>query len=221
MACRSSKIRANALSKVIIKSFFSRKWGSIMIYGYARVSTAGQAASGNSLADQQEQLSKAGCHEIVVEQYTGSTTHRPAFTRILEKLQPDDTLVVTRLDRIARNAGEGISLINELMEKNIRVHILNMGLLDNTPTGKLIASIMLAFAQFERDMLIERTQAGKAIARQKSGFVDGRPRIAKARTDHALELLDGGMSYRQVAKATGLSISTIARRAREKRTARF
>ena len=86
-----------------------------MIYGYARVSTAGQAASGNSLTDQREQLSKSGCQEIVVEQYTGSTTHRPAFTRLLEKLQPDDTLVVTRLDRIARNAGEGISLINELM----------------------------------------------------------------------------------------------------------
>ena len=148
-----------------------------MIYGYARVSTAGQAASGNSLADQQEQLTKAGCQEIIVEQYTGSTTHRPAFIQLLDKLQPDDTLVVTKLDRIARNAGEGINLINDLMKKGIKVHILNIGLLDNTPTGKLIANIMLAFAQFERDMIIERTQAGKAIAKQKADFVDGRPRI--------------------------------------------
>ena len=106
-----------------------------MIYGYARVSTAGQAASGNSLADQQEQLTKAGCQEIIVEQYTGSTTHRPAFIQLLDKLQPDDTLVVTKLDRIARNAGEGINLINGLMKKGIKVHILNIGLLDNTPTG--------------------------------------------------------------------------------------
>ena len=188
-----------------------------MIYGYARVSTAGQAASGNSLADQQEQLTQAGCQEIIVEQYTGSTTHRPAFSQLLEKLQPDDTLVVTKLDRIARNAGEGINLINDLMKKGIKVHILNIGLLDNTPTGKLIANIMLAFAQFERDMIIERTQAGKAIAKQKADFVDGRPRIPASQTDHALELLEEGLSYKQVARKTGISISTLARRVREKR----
>ena len=188
-----------------------------MIYGYARVSTAGQAASGNSLTDQQEQLSKAGCQAIIVEQFTGSTTHRPAFTQLLDKLQPDDTLVVTKLDRIARNAGEGINLINDLMKKGIKVHILNIGLLDNTPTGKLIANIMLAFAQFERDMIIERTQAGKAIAKQKADFVDGRPRIPASQTDHALELLEEGLSYKQVARKTGISISTLARRVREKR----
>lgn len=188
-----------------------------MIYGYARVSTAGQAASGNSLADQQKQLTKAGCQEIIVEQYTGSTTHRPAFSQLLDKLQPDDTLVVTKLDRIARNAGEGINLINDLMKKGIKVHILNIGLLDNTPTGKLIANIMLAFAQFERDMIIERTQAGKAIAKQKADFVDGRPRIPASQTDHALELLEEGLSYKQVARKTGISISTLARRVREKR----
>ena len=188
-----------------------------MIYGYARVSTAGQAASGNSLADQQKQLTNAGCQEIIVEQYTGSTTHRPAFSQLLEKLQPDDTLVVTKLDRIARNAGEGINLINDLMKKCIKVHILNIGLLDNTPTGKLIANIMLAFAQFERDMIIERTQAGKAIAKQKADFVDGRPRIPASQTDHALELLEEGLSYKQVARKTGISISTLARRVREKR----
>lgn len=188
-----------------------------MIYGYARVSTAGQAASGNSLADQQEQLTKAGCQEIIVEQYTGSTIHRPAFIQLLDKLQPDDTLVVTKLDRIARNAGEGINLINGLMKKGIKVHILNIGLLDNTPTGKLIANIMLAFAQFERDMIIERTQAGKAIAKQKADFVDGRPRIPASQTDHALELLEEGLSYKQVARKTGISISTLARRVREKR----
>ena len=188
-----------------------------MLYGSARVSTAGQAASGNSLADQQEQLTNAGCQEIIVEQYTGSTTHRPAFSQLLDKLQPDDTLVVTKLDRIARNAGEGINLINDLMKKGIKVHILNIGLLDNTPTGKLIANIMLAFAQFERDMIIERTQAGKAIAKQKADFVDGRPRIPASQTDHALELLEEGLSYKQVARKTGISISTLARRVREKR----
>lgn len=188
-----------------------------MVYGYARVSTIGQAISGNSIADQREKLKKAGCQEIVVEQYTGATTHRPAFTTLVEKLQPDDTLIVTKLDRIARNAGEGINLINNLMKKGIRVHILNIGLLDNTPTGKLIANIMLAFAQFERDMIIERTQAGKAIAKQRAGFTEGRPRIPKSQTDHALELLMSGMSYKQVSKMTGISTATLARRFREKK----
>lgn len=103
------------------------------------------------------------------------------------------------------------------MEKGIKIHILNIGLLDNTPTGKLIANIMLAFAQFERDMIIERTQAGKAIAKQKADFVDGRPRIPTSQTDHALELLEEGLSYKQVARKTGISISTLARRIREKR----
>ena len=103
------------------------------------------------------------------------------------------------------------------MKKGIKVHILNIGLLDNTPTGKLIANIMLAFAQFERDMIIERTQAGKAIAKQKADFVDGRPRIPASQTDHALELLEEGLSYKQVARKTGISISTLARRVREKR----
>lgn len=190
-----------------------------MVYGYARVSTIGQAISGNSIADQREKLKKAGCQEIVVEQYTGATTHRPAFTTLVEKLQPDDTLIVTKLDRIARNAGEGINLINNLMKKGIRVHILNIGLLDNTPTGKLIANIMLAFAQFERDMIIERTQAGKAIAKQRAGFTEGRPRIPKSQTDHALELLMSGMSYKQVSKMTGISTATLARRFREKKAA--
>lgn len=189
-----------------------------MVYGYARVSTAGQAISGNSIADQRENLTKAGCQEIVVEQYTGSTTHRPAFTTLIERLQPDDTLIVTKLDRIARNAGEGINLINSLIKKGIRVHILNIGLLDNTPTGKLIANIMLAFAQFERDMIIERTQAGKAIAKQRAGFTEGRPRIPKSQTDHALELLMSGMSYKHVSRLTGISISTLARRVREKKS---
>lgn len=188
-----------------------------MVYGYARVSTIGQAISGNSIADQREKLKKAGCQEIVVEQYTGATTHRPAFTTLVEKLQPDDTLIVTKLDRIARNAGEGINLINNLMKKGIRVHILNIGLLDNTPTGKLIANIMLAFAQFERDMIIERTQAGKAIAKQRAGFTEGRPRIPKSQTDHAVELLMSGMSYKQVSKMTGISTATLARRFREKK----
>ena len=189
-----------------------------MIYGYARVSTAGQATSGNGLEEQRQKLTEAGCQEVVEEHFTGKTVNRPAFTQLLDRLQPDDTLMVTKLDRIARSAGEGINLINDLMAKGIKVHILNMGLLDNTPTGNLIANVLLAFAQFERDMIVERTQAGKAIAKQKPGFREGRPPISRARTNHAVALIESGQyTYKQAAEETGISVATIVRRVREKR----
>ncbi len=189
-----------------------------MIYGYARVSTSGQATYGNGLEEQKQELIAAGCQEIIEERFTGKTVKRPEFTKLLEKLQPNDTLIVTKLDRIARSAGEGISLINDLMANGIKVHILNMGLLDNTPTGNLIANIMLAFAQFERDMIVERTQAGKAIAKLKPGFKEGRPRISRARTNHAVEMIESGQyTYKQAAEETGISVATIVRRVRDKR----
>lgn len=74
-------------------------------------------------------------------------------------------MVVTKLDRIARSATQGIALIQSLLDRGIVVHVLNMGLMDNTPTGKLIRNIVLTFAEFERDMIVERTQEGKAIAK--------------------------------------------------------
>ena len=87
-----------------------------------------------------------------------------------------DTLVVTKLDRIARSATQGIELIQSLLDKGVVVHVLNMGVMDNTPTGKLIRNIMLAFSEFERDMIVERTQEGKAIAKQNPEFREGRPK---------------------------------------------
>lgn len=147
-----------------------------MLYGYARVSTAGQAAKGNSLEDQLELLKNAGCSEsnIFLESYTGTKMERPVFNSLLGKLQTGDTLVVTKLDRFARNADDGGKQIKDLLDRGISVHVLNMGLIDNTPMGKLIMHVVLAFAEFERDMIVERTQAGKAIARQKPGYHEGR-----------------------------------------------
>ena len=87
-----------------------------------------------------------------------------------------------------------------------------MGLLDNTPTGKLITHILLAFAEFERDMIIERTQAGKEIARTKNGFRDGRPPIDPKRKKAAAELIvNQHKSYKEVSALTGLSLSTLVR----------
>lgn len=188
-----------------------------MIYGYARVSTSSQAKDGNSLENQREKLLNAGATEIVEENFTGTTTNRPAFSKLIERLKSGDTLIVTKLDRFARTAGQGAELIKQLIEKEISVHVLNMGLIDNRPANKLMITMMLAFAEFERDMIVERTQEGKRIAKQKADFREGRPRISKKQTDHALSLLDSGMSYKQVSEVTGISKSTLIRRRREKR----
>lgn len=136
-----------------------------MIYGYARVSTKGQARDGNSLEDQREKLRDAGCVEIFSDSFTGTKMIRPQFTELMGKLEPGDRLVVTKLDRFARTAGEGIIAVQGLLKRGISVHILNMGLIDNTPIGKLMVTMLLAFAEFERDVIVERTQTGKAIAK--------------------------------------------------------
>lgn len=188
-----------------------------MIYGYARVSTLGQAKDGNSLENQREKLLNAGATEIVEENFTGTTTNRPAFSKLIERLKSGDTLVVTKLDRFARSASQGAELIQKLISKGISVNVLNIGVMDNRPASKLMITMMLAFAEFERDMIVERTQEGKRIAKQKADFREGRPRISKKQTDHALSLLDSGMSYKQVSEITGISKSTLIRRQREKR----
>lgn len=148
-----------------------------MIYGYARVSTVGQGKDGNSLEDQHEALRSYGCQEIVHDMYSGKTMERPEFTKLVEKLQANDTLVVTKLDRFARTAVEGVQTVRRLFERGVRVHILNIGLIENTLTGNLILTVMLAFAEYERGMIVERTQTGKAIARTKPGWKDGRHAI--------------------------------------------
>ena len=106
--------------------------------GYGRVSTSGQAANGNSLEDQRSKLEEAGCDEIVLEAYTGTKMDRPKFTKLLAELEPGDTLVVCKLDRFARSASEGSALVKDLLARGVNVHILNMGLIENTPTGRLI-----------------------------------------------------------------------------------
>lgn len=182
-----------------------------MVYGYARVSTQMQAKDGNSLAAQEQLLKENGAEGIYSDAFTGTKAHRPELDKLLAVLQAGDKLVITKLDRIARSASQGIDLVQSLLDRGITVHVLNMGLLDNTPTGKLIRNIMLAFAEFERDMIVERTQEGKAIAKKQPDYREGRPRLYnRKQIQHALELLKNH-SYRQVTELTGISKSTLIR----------
>lgn len=181
-----------------------------MNYGYARISAKVQL-KGNSLEEQKNELRKNGCQIIVEEQFTGKTISRPKFENLIRnQLQPGDTLVVTRLDRLARNVTEGVSTIRSLFNKNVRVHVLNVGLLENTAMGNFFITTLLAVAELERCMILERTAAGKEIAKKRDGFKEGRPPIARAKIELAMSLLEKH-SYKMVAEMTGISVATLAR----------
>jgi DNA invertase Pin-like site-specific DNA recombinase len=182
-----------------------------MVYGYARVSTPGQSHDGNGLEVQEQQLNQSGCDLIISETYTGTKIDRPKFTALLKRLQCGDTLKVCKLDRFARTAIEGVQTVQELLRRSVKVHILNIGLIEDTPMGKLILTTLLAFAEFERDTIIERMRAGKNIAKQRADFIEGRPKVySKKQIDHALSLLDT-MSFGEVERVTGISKSTLFR----------
>ena len=186
-----------------------------MIYGYARVSTKTQAHDGNSLESQIAQLKDNGAEKIYQDSFTGTKTDRPAFNKLLNELTGGDTLVVTKLDRFARSMTQGSQLVKERIEKGIKVNILNIGIMDNTPASKLIRNIFLSFAEFERDMIVARTQEGKEIARQKEGFKEGRPqKYTKKQLDNAISMLSvngGDKSYTEVVELLGISKSTLIR----------
>ena len=191
-----------------------------MIYGYARVSTAGQAKNGNSLEAQEQTLKAAGAERIFSDSFTGTKTERPQLTRLLDAVQPGDTVIVTKLDRLSRTALQGIELVNGLLAKGVAVNILNIGVMDDTPQGKLVRTIFLAFAEFERDMIVSRTQEGKAIARTKTGYREGRPK-AKDADQRALAVdLLRDHTYKEVVALTGISKSTLIRYKREAEAAK-
>lgn len=188
-----------------------------MIYGYARVSTKGQAIDGNSLDDQRIKLSEAGATIISEDSFTGAKTDCPELDELKDSLKQGDTVIVTKLDRLAKSASKGAELVNIWLKDGITVHILNMGLINDTPTGKLIMQIMFAFVKFERDMIVERTQEGKALAKLSPDFKEGRSQKYDAeKIEYALKLLEKE-SCSKVSKITGISVSTLTRVKRKKK----
>ena len=180
------------------------------VYGYVRVSTKGQVP-GTSLAEQEQQILERYPTAMIVQEAASGAHERQRFDALCESLKPGDTLVVCKMDRFCRSARQGLEYVDALRKKGVAIHILNMGLLDDTPMGRLIATMLLAFAEFERAQIIERTQNGKQAAREKPGFRDGRPpKYGKEQIRHALSLL-GEHSYKQVEQMTGISRSTLQR----------
>ncbi|MED1745763.1 recombinase family protein [Brevibacillus borstelensis] len=187
------------------------------IIGYCRVSTRAQL-EGNSLEQQSQEIKARYNNAIIVEeQYSGAKDDRPKFNIILNDLVSGDVLVVTKLDRFCRTVREGLQYIDLLLKRGVRIHILNMGLIEDTPMGRLITTNLLAFAEFERAMILERTQTGKAIARQKQGFREGRPpKFTKLQLDNAISMLQTH-TMKTVVEITRISESTLKRELRKRR----
>lgn len=184
-----------------------------MEYGYIRVSSKSQAEN-NSLSEQEQMiLEKYPLAEIHREVFTAAKdfNNRVVFNELVDRLVSADVLVVCKMDRFCRNVREGLDIIEHLMDKGIKIDILNLGVIDNTPVGRLTYTILLSFAEFERNMIVERTKAGRELARQKDGYTEGRPKkFSRTQIDLALQLLEN-YSYKQVSTITGISKSTLQR----------
>lgn len=189
-----------------------------MIYGYARVSSRGQAAYGNGLDAQRQALLAAGAERVFEDVFTGTTMDRPQWDLLLSELGEGDTLVVTKLDRVARTAPEGVEAVRGLVEAGVSVRILNMGLVEDTPVGRMMLTVMFAMAEFEHDLIVERMAEGKAVARQREGYREGRPRKsvdADALASHRLLVENGEETVTDACKALGIGRTTWYKMAKE------
>jgi len=183
-----------------------------MIYGYARVSTKEQ-----NLTAQRSLLKENGAERIFSEKVSGATRNRPKLNKLLGSLETGDTLIVTKMDRIARSLKDGINLIDELTDKGIIFQVLNMGTFDNTPSSKMIRNILLSVAEWEREMTLERQREGIENAK-KRGVYKGRPKTYTGKhkgLEHALTLFrnrdSNSLTVDEIAEITNISRATIYR----------
>ncbi|TES68166.1 recombinase family protein [Burkholderia cepacia] len=182
-------------------------------FAYARVSTSDQTAT-NQLREIESAGFSVDKRRIVTESISGSVSanQRPGFAELLLKMEEGDVLIVTKLDRLGRNAMDVRATVEALAERSIRIHCLALGGVDLTSAaGRMTMQVLSAVAEFERDLLIERTQAG--IARAKvEGKAIGRPSaLSKQQQDKVRQQLSEGSSVAHLSKMYGTSRQTIMR----------
>lgn len=176
--------------------------------GYARVSTSSQ-----DLGPQLDALSAAGCERVFREVASGAKADRPEFRALMEYARSGDTIVVWKLDRMARSLANLIEIVTELAERDVHLSSISEPWLDtSTPAGRMIFQIFGAMAEFERNLIRERTMAALATARLK-GRVGGRPRALTEpnRTKAEQWLAEGKMTKQEIARALGVGLSTLKR----------
>lgn len=180
-----------------------------MRYGYARVSTKGQARDGNGLEAQEKVLRDNGAEIIFHDAFTGTKVDRPELNKLVGMLQEGDILIVSKLDRLGRSLSKTTELITELIERGVTINILNLGVLSNNSVNTLMRNVLLAFAQFERDMIVERTTEGKEIAKQRGDYREGRPSKRTKEFDIYRERVENGeMTAKAACGALGISMSS-------------
>jgi DNA invertase Pin-like site-specific DNA recombinase len=178
-----------------------------MLVGYARVSTSEQ-----DLSLQLDALKRAECERIFQDKASGSHTNRPGLQEALSYMRQGDVLVVWKLDRIARSLKHLLEIVAQLEESGIEFKSIQEQINTTTSHGRFFFNVMGALAQMERELIIERTQAGLAAARAR-GRLGGRPRkVDDARLSMAKELIQVGKSINEVAELIGVHRSTLYRR---------
>jgi DNA invertase Pin-like site-specific DNA recombinase len=184
-----------------------QEWSDVVKIGYARVSTLDQ-----NLDLQMQALKKAGCRKIFREKVSGVRRQRPEFQRMLEQLRPGDTIVVWRLDRLARSTRDLLETMEAIREGRARFQSLSEPWADTTThAGKLIMTVFAGIAEFERDLIRERTKAGRDAARGR-GVRFGRPRkLNREQANLAQRLISEGKPVRQIAETFNVHAATIYR----------
>lgn len=179
-----------------------------MLIGYARTSTLDQKAG---LEAQKRDLAAAGCERIFEEQVSSvDVVKREALAEALSFARQGDTLIVTKLDRLARSVAHLVDVLAQLDGKGVALRILAMGIDTSTPTGKLMLNILGSVAEFEREIMLERQREG--IARAKAeGKYKGRAPTARAKTDDVLRLHQEGIGGTEIAKRLGMGRASVYR----------
>jgi len=176
-----------------------------MLIGYMRVSTGEQ-----SLNLQRDALDRIGCERVYDDECSGRTTDRPGLNQALHVARDGDALVVWKLDRIGRSLPHVVGLVGDLQKRGVGLKVLTGDVDTTTATGRLVFGIFATLAEFERDLIQERTMAGLAAARAR-GRAGGRPRVmTKQKLKAAMALMaDRDNAARDVAKQLGVSVSTL------------
>jgi DNA invertase Pin-like site-specific DNA recombinase len=175
--------------------------------GYGRVSTEHQ-----SEAQQKAQLEAAGCTEVITETISSGRKERPGLARVLQELQPGDTLVICKLDRLARSLQELLAIAADLEARGVNLQVLDQAIDTTTPTGRLLFQLLGAVGEFERQLAIERTRASVEHRRSTGGSLGGRPKSYTAEQHRlGLRLKAEGESVSGVARALGISRATAGR----------
>lgn len=187
-----------------------------MIYGYCRATTPKQIELGY-LEEQKNRIQERYFDSIIYNETSLDMNVKPEFDRLMNDIKPGDTLVVTRLDRFAKSIEDACNIVKMLRDQNIDLHILNIGLIDNSILGNVIYETFAAISEFDKALLVERIQTGKNKAKKSSGFREGRPKKYSQETiDEALDMLNS-YSYKKVEEMTGISKSTLIRAKKAKK----